>query len=130
MMTSAAENPAWSDSSISRYQPLGEQVCRALIDEALKIGFDQSQLPTLSWTSLQFTIVKDPADGAECLSGSWLNEAGYKTGTFQLNGDGSFFAEHDIVLPHPSDKRWFVEAVTAWGRDGKIITEPRLLASV
>lgn len=118
-----------TDSCASRYQTLGEAVCKALFDEALSIGFQKRQLTEISWKALSFTVVKDPADGSECLSGSWLNKAGYRIGTFQLNGDGSFFAEHDVVLPHPSDKRWFVEAVTAWGKDSKIITEPRLIAA-
>ncbi len=117
------------DSCITRYQTLGRAVCEALTKEAVKQGLTQAQLPSIEWADLAFKVVVDPADGSECLSGDWLNPAGYRIGTFQLNGNGSFFAEHDVVQPHPTDKRWFIEAVTAWGTESKIITEPRLIAT-
>jgi len=39
-------------------------------------------------------------------------------------------AEFDLLVPHPSKPRWFIEAVTVWGRDGVVKAKPRLLAAV
>lgn len=118
------------DQLATKHQLFIDEVCEAMRNNAFKIGFDKAQLPQFSWQSLCVTLVKDPANGAQCLSGSWRDKNGYTIGSFQVNGDGSFFAEHDLVLPHPTDKRWFVEAMTAWGNNQKILTEPRLLAAV
>ena len=119
-----------NDTCVSRHQVVGEAICQALRKEALKLGFSQEHLPEINWRSLRFSVRQDPADGSDCLTGEWKNPAGYRIGQVLFNGDGSFFAEHDIVLGHPKDKRWFVEAVEAWGRNGHITTEPRLLAAV
>ncbi len=123
-----SETLTLTDSCAVRYQSLGESVCQALQKEISSLGFKESEIPNISWQALEFKVVKDPADGSECLSGSWLNKHGHRIGCFQLNGNGSFFSEYDVVMNHPTDKRWFVEAVTAWGKDSKIITEPRLIA--
>lgn len=119
-----------NDTCVTRHKKTGEAICKALQAEALKLGFDASKLPQIEWSALQFSVKQDPADGSDCLAGEWKDPAGYRIGQVQFNGDGSFFAEHDVVRPHPGDKRWFVEAVEAWGRDSHIITEPRLLAAV
>ena len=115
---------------IERHQIIGEAICNALQAEALKLGFDEIALPLIEWSELEFSVKPDRVDGHECLSGIWKDPSGYRMGQVQFNPDGSFFAEHDIVLGHPKDKRWFVEAVEAWGRDSHIATEPRLLAAV
>jgi hypothetical protein len=125
-----SEMYGYDDTCVIRYRHQGEAICRALRDEACRIGFDAAQLDGIDWKALRFSVVKDPADGSDCLTGTWLNKGGYRIGQLNFNGDGSFFAEHDIVQPHPRDKRWFVEAVTAWGRDSQIKTEPRLLAAL
>lgn len=94
------------------------------------MGFDPQLLPAIAWDALVFSVQRDPADGADCLTGEWKTPAGQRIGQVRFNSDGSFFAEHDIVLAHPNDERWFVEAVEAWGRDSQISAEPRLLAAV
>ena len=119
-----------NDTCVTRHQTVGEAICKALQAEALKLGFGQSALPDIDWRRLKFSVGQDPADGKDCLTGEWRNPAGHRIGQIQFNVDGSFFAEHDIVLAHPSDKRWFVEAIEAWGRDGHITTEPRFLAAI
>jgi hypothetical protein len=119
-----------NDTCVTRHKNTGEAICRALQAEALKLGFDEKALPRIEWSALHFSVKQDPADGSDCLAGEWKDKAGYRVGQVQFNGDGSFFAEHDVVKPHPGDKRWFVEAVEAWGRDSNIMTEPRLLAAL
>jgi len=115
---------------VSRHRILGESICKALLEQGLEIGFDEQALPLINWIELEFAVKQDPADGSDCLTGEWKDPSGYRIGQIQFNGDGSFFAEHDIVLAHPSDKRWFVEAVEGWGRGNNITTEPRLLEAV
>ncbi len=118
------------DTCVSRHKQIGESICKALHDEAIVLGFAESTLPKIDWQGLSFSVSRDPASGSDCLACEWKNNAGYRIGQIQFNEDGSFFAEHDIALSHPSDKSWFVEAVEAWGRDNQITTEVRLLAAV
>lgn len=76
----------------------------------------------------EFIAVRDPADPRPAFEGSWRNARGERSGGMVLNADGSYFAEYDLCVPHPAKPAWFVEAVTAWGRDGMVRSEPRLLA--
>lgn len=114
------------DGIVYRYDPVARSICKALESEAQGLGI--APLPLINWDAAELAIVKDPVNGSDCLSATWRDRHGNRHGSLQFNSDGSFFAEYDIVQPHPSDKRWFVEAVTAWGRDNRIFTEPRLLA--
>jgi len=75
-----------------------------------------------------FAAVRDPADARPAFEGIWRNERGERCGSLALNADGSFFAEYDLCMPHPAKPAWFVEAVTAWGRDDVVRSEARLLA--
>ena len=59
--------------------------------------------------------------------GYWYNDKKQRVGQIQFNSDGSFYAEYDVVQPHPSKKQFFVEAIIAWGRDDNIKTEAKLL---
>jgi hypothetical protein len=65
------------------------------------------------------------------LTGYWYNKRNKqrieRIGRLQFNSDGSFYAEYDVIKPHPQKVEWFVEAVTAWGKDDVIKTEARLL---
>jgi hypothetical protein len=111
--------------------PLGEAICGHLIAEIRKLGFPEEQLPLLPVFSLAaFTSPKDPFSGQESLIGTWRSLSGERLGEIKLHGDGSFYAEYDLALPHPSDTRWFVECVVAWGRDDIIKTEARLLSAL
>lgn len=114
------------DGIVFHYDPVARSICKALEQEAQKIGITPP--PVINWASAELAIVKDALNGSDCLSATWRDAHGTRKGLLQFNSDGSFFAEYDVVQPHPKDKRWFVEAVTAWGRDNRIATEPRLLA--
>lgn len=43
----------------------------------------------------------------------WAPDDAGRGGNLTINGDGSFFAEHDVLVDHPSLPRQFVEATTA-----------------
>ncbi len=109
-----------------QYRSLGEQICTAMTREIDKLGLS-SEIISPSWATARFTIQQDPALGELSLEGIWLSGHGGKLGSVIIHHDGSFFAEYDIIRPHPFKRKWFVEAVSAWGRVANIKTEARLL---
>ena len=109
------------------FRPIAEALCGALGGEVEKLGFPQGSV-TISGPELAvYQLVRDPAVGADTLLGEWRDAKGQRIGMLALHADGSFFAEHDVVRVHPQDRRLFVEAVHAWGRDGRISAEPRFM---
>jgi len=107
---------------------LGESVCLALSNEVKKIGLpEEKALLTAPWERARFEMQRDPASGEFSLVGTWKNAQGQHVGSIIFHCDGTFFAEYDVVEQHPTDQRWFVEAVSAWGKNDTIKSEPRLL---
>ena len=109
------------------FQPVAEALCGALGSEVQKLGFPQGSVTINGPERAVYQLVRDPAAGADTLLGEWRDAQGQRIGMLVLHADGSFFAEHDVVRAHPQDRRLFVEAVHAWGRDGRISAEPRLM---
>ena len=107
--------------------PLATAICRALRDQAAKLGFDADALPAADVATAVYRLEQDRASGSNSLVGEWKDRHGYRIGMLLFHGDGSFFAEHDIVKPHPDDSKLFVEAVEAWGRGDDIRCEPRVM---
>lgn len=100
-------------------------VCESLRHEAGKLNLGSSIDP--DYTRANFKLSRDPASGGQTLVGIWRDNNGMKQGEILFHADGSFFAEYDVICNHPNDKRWFVEAVSAWGKDNDIRSEARLL---
>jgi len=114
--------------AITRKREFGEKICQRLHAEIAKLGFavgDISHYPLYEQAS--FRLVKDPFTGDFNLAGTWLDDNRRRLGSLQFNSDGTCYAEFDVVRPHPKKSRWFVEAVTAWGRQEELKAEPRLL---
>ena len=110
---------------------LGEAVCARLLTEIHKLGFMPGQLSqTPLYDQAGFETSEDPYSGEHTLCAYWKNSKGYRIGEMKFHGDGSFYAEYDVVLPHPRDPRWFVEGVVAWGRDNVIKSEAKLLPAL
>ena len=110
---------------------LGEKICRHLSEEIDKLGFGkENQLLPPRYNNASFSTAADTYSGLESVIGIWRNQRGDRVGEIKIHGDGSFYAEYDVALPHPTDKRWFVEAVIAWGRENVIKTEAKLLPSL
>jgi hypothetical protein len=118
------------DMRIEQLTPLVAAVCRTLRDEVQRLGFEQGDVTIGEFGEAAFWLHTDPASGEPSLIGEWRDHNGSKVGGMAFHADGSFFAEHDVVRTHPSKPRYFVEAVTAWGRDDTIKSEPRLLPMV
>lgn len=112
-------------------QSAGEAICTRLIAEIHKLGFQDEQLPELPrYTEAQFHTAHDPFSGDETLIASWHNIRGHEIGSLKFHGDGTFYAEYDVLCPHPKDPRWFVEGVVAWGKGETIKSESKLLPAL
>ena len=118
------------DDKLSQLASLGEQVCISLCEELQKLGLDKSRIPEINFNAASFDLQKDPFSGENSLRGEWFNQRKDRLGSILFHADGSFFAEYDVIHPHPGDERWFIEAITAWGRDRVIKSEARLLPMV
>lgn len=85
--------------------------------------------PKIESAALQFTRVIDPGNQLPGYEGVWRNARNERCGGLTINSDNSFFAEYDLFCPHPQDTRWFVEMVTAWGREESLRCEAKLIPS-
>jgi len=108
---------------------LADDIYKQLRREAIKLGFPPAEITLTSPDEAEYRLEKDPSSCEYSLVGDWHNEQGMKVGCLLFHADGTFFVEHDIVKPHPEKKRWFVEAVNAWGKGREIKAEARLLPS-
>jgi hypothetical protein len=73
-------------------------------------------------------LIKDPYTGENNLTCYWYDTSKkQRLGRLQFNSDGTFYAEFDVVKPHPGKSKWFVEGVTAWGKAENIKSEAKLL---
>lgn len=115
------------EEQVAVARDMGLAVCAALNCEARKLGFDGVDFDSADFDSARYSLQRDPSNGQDSLVCDWLDARGQRRGQMLFHADGSFWAEYDVVRPHPTDRRWFVEAVTAWGRGHSIKTEPRLL---
>lgn len=108
-------------------QPLAERISQQCQQEVQRIGFAEGAVQLKSPEEAEYTLEADSASGEYSLLGSWKNPQGIKQGNLVFHADGTFFVEQDIVQNHPLKKRWFVEAINAWGKDDDIKVEARLL---
>ncbi|OAI20747.1 hypothetical protein A1507_04645 [Methylomonas koyamae] len=106
----------------------GKAVCQRMTENIVKLGFPlQTDLSLPDFDAAVFSLVTDPFSQSRDLVGYWYNAGKQRIGQIKFHGDGSFYAEYDVVKPHPTKKRWFVEAINAWGRQDDIKTEAKLL---
>ncbi len=115
---------------VSQLRPLGEQVCAALETAYHKLGFTPEQGLGVDFDALVFALRRDPFSQENSVEGIWLDGHRQRLGSLVFHADGTFFAEYDVVKPHPAKPRWFVEAVTAWGQGNEVKSEARLLPAV
>jgi hypothetical protein len=121
-------------NQIDAKRAIGINICQQLRAEIDKLGFakEDESINYPYFDTINFVLTKDPYTGDFNLTGYWYNKRNKqrleKIGRLQFNSDGSFYAEFDVVKPHPSKADWFVEAVTAWGKEDTIKTEARLLS--
>lgn len=120
-----------SDSLIEHVdakRAFGKAVCQRISENIARLGFSvQTQLSLPNFDAAEFSLVTDPFTQSQDLVGYWYSAGKQRIGQIKFHGDGSFYAEYDVVQPHPSKKRWFVEAINAWGQQDNIKTEAKLL---
>lgn len=110
-------------------QPLAAAIIEQWHNELNKLELDKAlQLP--SWEEAEFELQRDPASGEDSLKGSWRGPHNELLGSVVCHPDGSFYGEYDVIRTHPRRDGWFIEAVVAWGRDGAIKSELRMLPMV
>lgn len=109
---------------------LAECVCQRLTEEIDELGFALAEIRRYpNYDDAVFELIKDPYTGEHNLTCHWYDEPKkQRIGQLQFNSDGTFYAEYDVVKPHPTKTRRFVEGVTAWGKAEQIKSEPKLLA--
>lgn len=106
----------------------GKLICQRITENIARLGFPlQTRIDPPDFDAAQFSLVIDPFTQSQDLVGFWYNTGKQRVGQIKFHGDGSFYAEYDVVQPHPSKKQWFVEAINAWGRQDNIKTEAKLL---
>ncbi len=109
----------------------GKQICQEMIQAIKNLGFSETEIDRIpDYEKAEFSLIKDPYTLEENLAGYWYDQNQHRIGNIQFLSDGSFYAEFDIIKPHPTRKKWFVEAVSAWGKGGHIKTEPKLLPAL
>lgn len=116
------------EQHIAAKRPFGQTICQHIGDNIVKLGFSpQTGIAAPDFAAAEFSLVTDPFTQSQDLVGYWYNAGKQRIGQIKFHGDGSFYAEFDVVQPHPSKKRYFVEAINAWGRQDNIKTEAKLL---
>jgi hypothetical protein len=108
---------------------LAERIVHALQLEAVNLTATGAT-PKIELAAVQFTRVIDPGNQMPGYEGVWRNVHNERCGNLTFNSDNSFYAEYDLFCPHPRDARWFVEMVTAWGRDETLRCEAKLIPNL
>lgn len=103
-------------------ETLTAQILNALRAKASEVA-NEDVLLNLSLSALVFDKVTDPGNQLPGYEGILRNERKSRCGSLTFNSDGSFYAEYDLFMLHPSDARWFVEMVTVWGCKDKLRSE-------
>lgn len=113
---------------IASKRAFGTIVCQHIVENIAKLGFSvQTKIKLPKFDAAEFTMVTDPFTQSQDLVGYWYDAGKQRVGQIKFHGDGSFYAEYDVVQPHPHKKQVFVEAINAWGRMDNIKTEAKLL---
>jgi hypothetical protein len=106
---------------------LGNRICHALYAEVTKLGFVNDGYDNIRFDQLSFNLSRDSFAKQNSLECTWKGLRNNRVGSIVFHGDGSFYAEYDVIQPHPSNKHWFIEAIEAWGNESTIKTELKLL---
>lgn len=116
------------EQHIAAKRDFGTAVCQRIGENIVKLGFSlQTNISLPNFDAAEFSLVTDPFTQSQDLVGYWYKPGKQRIGQIKFHGDGSFYAEYDVVQPHPSKKHFFVEAINAWGQQDNIKTEAKLL---
>lgn len=115
---------------IDEQREYGEAICRAISESIRNLGFAEADRPAgfPVFDEAEFRLVTDPYSQHDDLVGYWFDAKKQRVGQIQFHGDGGFYAECDVLKPHPAKPDYFIDTMIAWGRKGQIKTEAQLLA--
>ncbi len=108
-------------------ESLADEVVHALQQQAARYA---CVVPVIKLHNAMFSELTDPVNGQPSYEGVWRNPRNERCGSMTINSDGSCYAEYDVFCPHPQDTRWFVDMVTAWGREGSVRSDVNLIPSL
>ena len=128
-VNSAAESDAMLRQRLAEVRPLCEAAIDGMRQQLAKLALE-SEIEQLKLDAAEFSFCADPSNGSQSLIGTWKDARGYYIGSIVVHADSSFFAEYGMAAPHPKKSGWFIDAITAWGRDGVVKSEPRLLPTL
>ncbi|MGR8980070.1 MAG: hypothetical protein ACU84H_08280 [Gammaproteobacteria bacterium] len=113
---------------IEENRAFGNAVCQRIAESIAKLGFSP-QTPVIlpDYDAAVFSLATDPFTQSRDLVGYWYSSSKQRIGQIKFHGDGSFYAEYDVAQPHPRKKKFFVEAINAWGKQDAIKSEAKLL---
>lgn len=98
------------------------EIACVLRNRLLRAGLPDVRIPAMPQ---RCNLVRDPFDGSTSLVGEWKTQ-GKVLGNVVIHENGQAFAELYVLLPLPSDERWFVDAVVTFGMPGDLRSELRL----
>ncbi|MCB1755026.1 MAG: hypothetical protein KDJ38_05865 [Gammaproteobacteria bacterium] len=119
-----------SAEALHRYRriaPLAVSVLEKLRSEVARLGYSSEEVRLRDASDAVFDLEKDVVSGEYSLLGKWFDNGHHIAGQLMFRSDGSFFVEQDIARMYPGKPDTFVEAVHAWGREGNIKVEARLI---
>ncbi|PMR73929.1 hypothetical protein C1H69_15820 [Billgrantia endophytica] len=117
------------DERLQEVQPLFDEIWTALAASLRQAGIERD-ISVAGTPSSHAKLREDPYDHSLALYCEWHDSAGKCLGSALVYADGLVFVEFDVLLPHPRDPRWFIEAATAWGYAGALKSELRLLRAL
>ena len=106
----------------------GDAVCEKIAKSIARLGFPENiaiKLP--QFDQAEFSITTDPYTQGQNLNGFWYDANKQRIGQIKFNCEDGFYAEFDVVQPHPKKTGVFVEAINAWGTQDDIRAEAKLL---
>lgn len=120
------------NEQINIRRDFGVSVCQRLTGEINKLGFEINAIRDYPlYDNASYELTNDPYTGKSNLTGFWYDTRNQqRIGRIQFNSDDSFYAEFNIIKPHPQKPEWFVEMVTAWGKENAIKAEAKLLPAL
>lgn len=116
------------EQRLKEIQPLLHELWPALAQ-----CLTQAELPTLEVLGTapsHMELRKDVYDQTHAVFMEWRSSLEAYLGHLIVHANGRCYAEFDVFCAHPSKPKWVVEAVTAWGQQGAVKTELRLLPAL
>ena len=95
---------------------LGEAICSALREQALRLGVSIGNEPV--WREAVLSRQEDPYSRETSLEARW--QGPLRAGIMTFFPDGRVFAEYQVLQVCPKDPEHYIEAVQVWGRAGAL----------